>query len=47
MLRATMRVLAIACKYDELLKALKLKAQLEQSDNAEGMYEKALLRLEV
>ena len=47
MLRATVRVLAIAGKYDELLKALKLKAQLEQSGNAEGMYEKALLSLEV
>ena len=47
MLRATIRVLAIAGKYDELLKALKLKAQLEQSGNAEGMYEKALLSLEV
>ena len=47
MLRATIRVLAIARKYDELLKALKLKAQLEQSGNAEGMYEKALLSLEV
>ena len=45
-LRATIRVLPIAGKYDELLKALKLKAQLEQSDNAEGMYEKALLSLE-
>jgi hypothetical protein len=30
-----------------MLKALKLKAQLEQSGNAEGMYEKALLSLEV
>ena len=47
MLRATIRVLAIAGKYDELLKALKLKAQLEGSDNAEGMYEKALLSLEI
>ena len=47
MLRATIRVLAIAGKCDDILKALKLKAQLEQSDNAEGMYEKALLRLEV
>ena len=47
MLRATMRVLAIVGKYDELLKALKLKAQLKQSGNAEGMYEKALLSLEV
>ena len=47
MLRATIRVLAIAGKYDELLKALKLKALLEQSGNAEGMYEKALLSLEV
>ena len=37
MLRSTIRVRAIAGKYDELLKALKLKAQLEQSDNAEGM----------
>jgi|TARA_B100001093_G_C25996410_1_gene663701 phage terminase small subunit len=33
-LRATIRVLPIAGKYDELLKALKLKAQLEQSGNA-------------
>ena len=47
MLRATIRVLAIAGKYDELLKALKLKAQLEQSGNAEGMYEKAQLSLKV
>ena len=47
MLRATIGVLAIAGKYDELLKALKLKAQLDQSGNAEGMYEKALLSLEV
>ena len=47
MLRATIGVLAIAGKYDELLKALKLKAKLEQSVNAEGMYEKALLSLEV
>ena len=47
MLRATIGVLAIAGNYDELLKALKLKAQLEQSGNAEGMYEKALLSLEV
>ena len=38
-------MLAIAGKYDELLKALKLKAHLEQSGNAEGMYEKALLSL--
>ena len=38
---------AIAGKYYELLKALKLKAQLDQSGNAEGMYEKALLSLEV
>ena len=43
MLRATIGVLAIAGKYDELLKALKLKAQQDQSGNAEGMYEKALL----
>ena len=47
MLGATIGVFAIAGKYDELLKALKLKAQLEQSGNAEGMYEKALLSLEV
>ena len=47
MLRATVGVLVIAGKSDELLKALKLKAQLEQSRNAEGMYEKALLSLEV
>ena len=47
MLRATIGVLAIAGKYDELLKALKLKAQLEQASNAEGMYEQALLSLEV
>ena len=46
-LRATIGVLAIAGKYDELLKALKLKAQLEQASNAEGMYEQALLSLEV
>ena len=46
MLRATIGVLAIAGKYDELLKALKLKAQLEQASNAEGMYEQALLSLE-
>ena len=38
---------AIAGKYYELLKALKLKAQLEPSNKAEGMYEKALLSLEV
>ena len=42
-----MRVLAIACKYDELLKALKLKALLEQGGNTEGVYEEALLSLEV
>ena len=47
MLRATIGVLAIAGKYDELLKALKLKAQLERASNAEGMYEQALLSLEV
>ena len=47
MLRGTIRVLAIAGKNGELLKALKLKAQLEQSGNAEGIYEKALLSLEV
>ena len=47
MLGATIEVFAIAGKYDELLKALKLKAQLEQSGNPEGMYEKALLSLEV
>ena len=47
MLRATIGVLAIAGKYDELLKALKLKAQLEQASNAEGMCEQALLSLEV
>ena len=47
MLRATIGVLAIAGKYDELLKALKLKAQLEQASNAEGMYEQAWLSLEV
>ena len=35
MLRATIGVLAIAGKYDELLKALKLKAQLENVENAE------------
>ena len=46
MLRATIGVLAIAGKYDELLKALKLKAQLEQANKAEGMYEQALLSLE-
>ena len=47
MLRETIGVLAIAGKYNELLKALKLKAQLEQASNAEGMYEQALLSLEV
>ena len=47
MLGAAIGVFAIAGKYDELLKALKLKAQLEQSGNAEGMYEKARLSLEV
>ena len=47
MLRASIGLLAIAGKYDELLKAWKLKAQLEQSGNAEGMYEKALLSLKV
>ena len=47
MLSATIGLLAIAGKYDELLKALKLKAQLEQASNAEGMYEQALLSLEV
>jgi len=47
MLGATIGVFATAGKYDELLKALKLKALLGRSDNAEGMYEKALLSLEV
>ena len=47
MLRATVGALAIAGKYDELLKALKLKAQLEQDRNADGMYEQALLSLEI
>ena len=47
MLRATIGVLAIAGKYDELLQALKLKAQLEQASNTEGMYEQTLLSLEV
>ena len=46
-LRATIGVLAIADKYDEFLKALKLNAQLEKASNAEGMYEQALLSLEV
>ena len=46
-LKATIRILAIAGKYDELLKALKLKAQLERSDNAEKLYERALLSLEL
>ena len=45
MLGTSTGVLAIAGKYDELLKAWKLKAQLEQSGNAEGMYKKALLSL--
>ena len=45
MLGASTGVLAIAGKYDELLKAWKLKAQLEQSGNAEGMYKKAPLSL--
>ena len=47
MLGATIGVFATAGKYDELLKALKLKALLGRSDNAEGMYEKALRSLEV
>ena len=47
MLRAIIKVITIAKKYDVLLKALKLKAPLEQSGNAKGMYEKALLKLEV
>ena len=47
MLGATIGVFAIAGKYDELLKALKLKALLGRSDNAEGMHDKALLSLEV
>ena len=47
MLGATIGMFAIAGKYDELLKALKLKALLGRSDNAEGMHEKALLSLEV
>ena len=47
MLGASTGVLAIAGKYDELLKALKLKDQLEQSGNTEGMYEKALLSLDL
>ena len=47
MLRATIGVLAIAGKYDELLTALKLKAQIEQASNTEWIYEKALLSLEV
>ena len=41
-LGATIGVFAIAGKYDELLKALKLKALLGRSDNAAGMHEKAL-----
>ena len=40
-------MLSIAGKYDELLKALRLKALLEQSGNAEGVYKKALLSLAV
>ena len=40
-------VLAIAGKYTEWLKALKPKAQPEQSGNVERMYEKALLSLVV
>ena len=44
MLEASTGVLVIAGQYDAL-KAWKLKAQLEQSGNAEGMYEKALLSL--
>jgi phage terminase small subunit len=47
MLRATIGVLAIAGKYDELLKALQLKAKIEQGGNAKGIYEQALLSLEV
>ncbi|MEC8544320.1 MAG: hypothetical protein VXY89_12265 [SAR324 cluster bacterium] len=44
---ATIGVFAIAGKFAELLKVLKLKAQLGQASNAEGMYEQALLSLEV
>ena len=47
MLSATIGVFAIAWKHDELLKALELKALLERSDKAEGMYEKALPSLEI
>ena len=47
MLRATIGVLAIAGKYAELLRALKLKAQIEQASNVQGIYEQALLSLEV
>ena len=43
MLKATIRVPTIAGKYDELLKALKLRAQLDQFGNSVDMYEKALL----
>ena len=46
-LEATIGVFAIAGKFDELLKVLKLKAQHEQAINAEGMYERALLSLDV
>ena len=46
MLGAAIGVFAIAGKYDEFLKVLKLKAS-SRSDNAEGMHDKALLSLEV
>jgi len=47
MLRATIRVLAIAGKYDQLLKALKLKAQIEKAESTQGIYENALMSLDI
>ena len=47
MLKATIRVLAIAGKYDQLLKALKLKAQIEKAESTQGIYENALMSLDI
>ena len=46
MLRATIRVLALAGKYDELLKALELKSRLKQNGKSREIFEHALLSLE-
>jgi hypothetical protein len=41
------RVLTLAGKDNDLLKALRPKAKIEQESNAEGMHKQALLTLEV